>query len=264
MSYKVQFPFAYDENNNLVLVEDIDIEHRHEHSYHCPSCGHSMLPRLGEHNAKHFYHSDNQKCGVESYVHKVGKELLLERFLSEKTFLIKFKQKALCELYQTCDVRKQAQQNHPIYSRPLYRNRRSICEVIIVKEFDLKDWYDTAEIEKEYYLYDGSVFRPDVLLSSTSCPSRPPFFLEVCYKHSCSNEKRESGIRILEVKIDSLSDLSRIKDIRVFSQNRQISLINVRKETTCTKKVIKEYSLGVPCSFKNLINLSWIIKNQKG
>ena len=256
MSYKVQFPFAYDENNNLVLVEDIDIGHRHEHSYHCPSCGHSMRPRLGEHNAKHFYHSDNQKCGVESYIHKVGKELLLERFLSEETFIIRFKQKALCELYQTCVIRKRAQQNHPFY-----KNRTCKCEAIIEKEIDLKEWYDTAEIEKEYYLYDGSVFRPDVLLSSVSCPNRPPFFFEVCYKHPCSDEKRESGIRILEVRIDSMSDLAKIKDIKVFSHNRQISLFNVRKETICTKKIIMEHS-DVPCKLNDLINLSWMIKNQ--
>lgn len=54
MSSSIQYPFAFDENNNLVFIEDIDPEHRHNHTYHCPNCGHEMTPRLGPHNAKHF------------------------------------------------------------------------------------------------------------------------------------------------------------------------------------------------------------------
>lgn len=38
----ILYPFALDENKNLVFIEDVDKEHRHDHTYTCPDCGHVM------------------------------------------------------------------------------------------------------------------------------------------------------------------------------------------------------------------------------
>lgn len=189
----IQYPFALNESGVLTSIETIDVAHRHDHSYRCPKCGREMRPRLGEKRAKHFYHSDNHECRVESYIHYVGKHLLFERFYSEKPLILEYERQVKCEQWNQCTVRG-------------WNN--SICmlppEIV---SFDLKEYYDTAALEKEWAGY-----RPDVLLTSSADPSRPPFFLEVCYRHPCTEEKCNSGIKILEIRINDVSELLRLKD----------------------------------------------------
>ena len=80
MLSQVQYPYAYDENDRLVFIGDVDKEHRYDHSYSCPECGQEMRPRLGNKQAHCFYHFHCEACEYESYVHRVGKELLYKRF----------------------------------------------------------------------------------------------------------------------------------------------------------------------------------------
>lgn len=194
----IQYPFALDESGVLTAIESVDAGHRHDHSYRCPKCGREMRPRLGEKRTKHFYHSDNYECSVESYIHSVGKRLLYDRFYSEKPLIVEYERQVKCELWNQCTVRGW---------------NDSICMLSPEKvSFNLKEYYDTAVLEKEW-----AGFRPDVLLTSSVAPSRPPFFLEVCYRHPCSVEKRNSGIRILEIKLSDVSELLRLKDEDVIS-----------------------------------------------
>ena len=59
MAAPIQYPYAFDEDNNLVFIGDVVKEHRYDHVYHCPNCGGEMLPRLGEHNEHCFAHAGN-------------------------------------------------------------------------------------------------------------------------------------------------------------------------------------------------------------
>lgn len=189
----IQYPFALDERGVLTAIESVDAGHRHDHSYRCPKCGREMRPRLGEKRTKHFYHSDNHECNVESYIHYVGKRLLYDRFYSKKPMIVEYERQVKCELWNQCSVRNW---------------NYGICMLSPEKvSFDLKEYYDTAALEKEW-----AGFRPDVLLTSSVDPSRPPFFLEVCFRHPCTVEKRNSGIKILEIKISDVSELLHLKD----------------------------------------------------
>ena len=141
MSSEIQYPYAYDENNNLVFIEDIAPERRSEHSYHCPECGREMRPRLGQHNQKHFYHSDNHKCGIESYLHKTAKLLLAERINDRnRSLFIELKPSRPCMFTDTC------------------KEEQSYCWIRSEsKKFNLTAYYDLpAEIEarqKQYEYY---------------------------------------------------------------------------------------------------------------
>lgn len=206
-SLGILYPFAFDEDENLVIIHSIVKERRYDHKYSCPSCGQEMRPRLGEKRARCFYHYHSIPCDSESYIHRVGKELLYRRFTdSHAAFIVEYNQSAKCDLRDSCSC--------------IRFNSESPCNSISERKLvDLKGLFDTADIEKEYTTADGTSFRPDVLLSNKTNPNQRPLFLEIDYKHPCSETKIRSGVIILEFKVSNIVDLPRISSARVFSEN---------------------------------------------
>ena len=76
----IRYRTAFDENNNLVDIRDVSKEERHEHTYRCIMCGEVLLPRLGNERARHFYHGKDTTCDGESYIHKLAKLRIKEKF----------------------------------------------------------------------------------------------------------------------------------------------------------------------------------------
>lgn len=194
---RIQYPYALDENENLVYIQDVLKETRHEHQYHCPECGKTMLPRLGEHNAKHFYHSENQKCGVESYIHSVAKRILAARFNDRtRPFMVSFRVHSVCCKKESCAF-----------------YQKQFCEDDIMRSFDLHKEYDLPAREEVRLKYNSAIeFQPDVVLQSSSSKHQP-FYLEVWYKHKSSPEKIQSNNLIIEIRVRDISDL---KDLDTF------------------------------------------------
>lgn len=239
----IQYPFAYDENNNLVFIKDVDREHRGEHSYHCPNCGEPMRPRLGEHNVWHFAH-DNHQCSQESYIHKTAKLLLAERFNSRSApFNICFRVWGKCGFYSTCP---QADE---------YRCRLPVPPTI--KKYNLLDYYDLpAETEVDITEPDGEThFRPDVLLRSSN-PKRHPIFIEVFYKHKSEIDKLKSGHRIVEIRLRGMEDLEALKTETCLRESDNIKYYNFtnpvwpRDIVEATLKYAEECEC--PCSTNHL------------
>ena len=241
----VQYPFAYDEESRLIDILTIDIEHRYDHTYLCPECGQEMRPRLGKKQAHCFYHFRCEACESESYVHRVGKELLYKRFYDPgRPFLIEFNQDVRCDQWSTCQVREK---------------QSTVCDTLLQpKRIDLKDWYDTAEIEKEIDVEGAGTFRADVMLYSKANSKRAPFFLEVCYKHPCSEEKKASGIKILELKVNDVRELSRILTVDCFKATESLSVksfpavfYNLKEKTMSRQEILKELAYEdryIPCT----------------
>lgn len=211
MTSEVQYPYAYDENNNLVFIEDIAPEHRSEHSYHCPECGGEMKPRLGQYNQKHFYHCDNHKCGIESYLHKTAKLLLAERINDRnRPLFIELSPSRPCKFTETC------------------KEEKDNCWIIPnLQKFNLSTHYNLpAEIEADIIEADGEThYRPDVLLKSTD-PKRKEVFIEVFYKHKSSVDKIESGHRIIEIRVRSLADLESLRKVDILEEGDCVKFYN--------------------------------------
>ena len=202
----ILYPFAFDENNKRVFIGDIEKEHRHDHTYKCPDCGTPMLPRLGEKNIWHFYHSGNHSCDKESYIHAVAKGILADRFNDRtKPFKIRLKYYYRCKKRESCKWYK-----HEGFSCIESRN----------EEFDLHDTYDLPARE-EIWLKDStqSIFRPDVVLESSSSKHNP-IFLEVYHKHKCSDNKKQSGHHIIEISVNDFSDLVSLQDLELEPSER--------------------------------------------
>ena len=208
---KIQYPYAFDEDNNLVYIEDIDKDHRHDHTYHCPDCGHPMLPRLGEKNAKHFYHSDNHSCNKESYIHSVAKRILANRF-NDRTqpFKIKLWNSFFCKEQDSCKWFDQ-----------------QFCEYCRMDEYNLHEKYDLPARE-EVWLKNGpqEVFRPDVVLESSSSKHKP-IYLEVYHKHKCSDKKLQSGNHIIEIRVKDFTELVSLQTLAL-EQSERVNFQNFK------------------------------------
>ena len=77
----VKYHYALDEQDRLVCIDDVSIEDRQAHSYHCRNCGAGMIPRMSKVRSRHFAHrSDEDNCGNETYLHKLSKRLMKEKF----------------------------------------------------------------------------------------------------------------------------------------------------------------------------------------
>ena len=82
--------YALDENGDTIFIKDITIDTRHK-KYYCKNCGGEMIPVLGEVREKHFRHKViTPSCSYESYIHKIGKEKLMNRFYKHESFLISY------------------------------------------------------------------------------------------------------------------------------------------------------------------------------
>ena len=78
------------------------------------------------------------------------------------------------------------------------------CSGITLRTVDLKEFYDTCEIEG---VHNG--FRADVLLTNSHDPTIQPLFLEIVVSHECTREKLDCGCRIIEMKVQNESEILR-------------------------------------------------------
>lgn len=211
----IQYPYAYSEDGQLISISSIDVTHRYDHKYSCPGCGQEMRPRIGEHNAPHFYHYAGHKCSVESYLHKTAKLILAERLNDrEHPFLIVFRPHRPCINIETCE---KALWDCQVLSKP--------------QEYNLSAYYDLpAEIEG--ITEDGDkMFRPDVLLRSSN-PKRKDIFIEVFYKHKSTINKVKSGNRIIEIRIKELANLEALRTTDRLKEGEDIRFFNFSQPAT--------------------------------
>lgn len=222
MAAQIQYPYAFDENNNLVFIDDVVKENRYDHTYHCPNCGGEMLTRLGEHNKHCFAHAGNQKCSGESYLHKAAKLLLARRFNERsKPFKIGLTSERPCDKLGTCP-----DGTDKCYLLPEY------------KEFDLMEFYDLpAEVEVDILGPGGEThFTPDAMLRSSN-PKRSDIFIEVYYKHKVTKDKIASGHQIIEIRVRELADLKGLEETECFKESKDVLFYNFKPRTVTPEQI---------------------------
>ena len=181
----IRFHNAADNEGRIVNIDEVTRDKRAP-KYFCIGCGAEMSAVLGEKREHHFRHKE-AACSWESYLHKLGKKKLKERFETNKDFIIEYFVEYVCEKSKGCKL-------ECVYSNQKC-NRRELHYV------NLKDLYDRCQ---EEVTYKG--FRADLMLSHSEHPERKPLFLEISVTHDCEPEKIKSGIRIIELKIVSEND----------------------------------------------------------
>ncbi|MEE3483081.1 MAG: competence protein CoiA family protein [Bacteroidales bacterium] len=206
---KIRYRTAYDENNNLIDIKDVFKEDRNKHTYHCITCGEPLLPRLGDERARHFYHKKDTVCDGESYLHKLAKLRLKEKFDNSPHFYISYNAYYICSNEQ-CKL------------------RNDNCKKPIVDyRIDLKEYYDKATIESPI-----KGFVADVLLTNSKDSKISPVLLEIRVAHACEHEKLNSGLKIIEFHIKQESDVNALINQSQF----------VESPYDLKKRIIKFYS----------------------
>lgn len=186
---KQDYSFALSEDSKLVKADYANKEYK----YVCPYCKSPMILRRGAVRKAHFAHKSDasEKCSYDNYLHKTAEIRIKECFDTATEFNIIFSSKVTCNV-TSCPV-----------------NMRNRCSWVASKSVDIKKFYDTCSIEKGI-----DRFVADLILTSSTHPNREPIIIEIFVTHKSSQEKIDSGFRIIEIKIASEEDIENIVESR--------------------------------------------------
>lgn len=172
---------AIDKNGNLIHVSAVTEESRHD-GYRCVCCNDELVPVLGKKNAHHFRHKTDA-CSYESYIHKIWKRRVQDNFYKSKSFKVSYFVATPCKETHSCQIKKHVP--------------NAKCNVFYIQTIDLKQEYDTCVEEQVYMGYKG-----DLVLTNSKQVEKEPLFIEIAFTHNCEEAKIDTGIRIIELKVN--------------------------------------------------------------
>ena len=183
---KYQFAYLDDDRNEIISINEITTANRKQFKYRCIGCGHELLPRAigSKYKKPHFYHKELVECSGETYIHKLAKKLLKQKFDSSDKFLVAYPVKKDCSK-KSCRLRNI--NCHKEYER---------------EEIDLKKFYDTCSVEANI-----NGFVADLLLTNSLNSKIKPVLIEICVTHACEEFKLNSGLKIIEISIKKEQDV---------------------------------------------------------
>ena len=211
----VKYRYALDHNNQIIeissnlVIRGID--------YVCLSCGKTLRPVKGKIRKNHFRHKAQVICSFESYLHNLAKLMFFQTYsdcLSEgRPFFFEYKAPHVCEACK---------------SGP--------CTIgYMLQEIDLTRHFQGIFLETA----DES-FVPDILLKGKDTK----IYIEIVVTHFTTENKEQSGTRIIEVVVSDESDIDLIsscrisqQDPRVLTHNFQPSPIPQNDPEQCQKRL---------------------------
>ena len=243
-SNDVIYWYAFNENEELINIEDIDENYRKEHKFYCIYCHDEMIASLKDDiKRRHFRHKNINVCVFDHYLHTLSEYLFKKAYDSSDSFYLEY------NVNYTCDTTN-------------CRYKTDGCQERKLEKYNLKKWYPNCEIEKEVEDKEGNKYIADILLTSND--SRiPPMLIEIFVTHECTEQKRHSGLRIAEIKINSENDIKMLCDSHKISENYMVSLYNFKREKTgafesellryvyCSDK--GSYTKNISCREHNMI-----------
>lgn len=183
----VKYGHALDEQGRLLSIKQAYLEREAGHSYYCIGCGAGMRTRLGVVRDWHFAHrAEEEHCNSETYLHKLAKRLIREKFEKDEPFEVGYYRDVICSDKESCPFSKADE-----------------CLVNKLETFDLKEFYDTCEEERSV-----GGFVADLLLTNSSKPDRAPVLIEIQVSHKSTPQKCDSGLRIIEIRVKSEDDIT--------------------------------------------------------
>ena len=216
MKYSVKYKRVFDKDGNIIDISTVNKDNRLPEYYsigtHTP-----MIAALGEKYQDYFRAKRGYQLNPETELHEYVKRVLKHRFETEDHFYIKYYRKEYCPNEKDC-----------IFYDELNKGCGKLDSQLC--EYDLKDYYDTATIEGGY---DG--FVADVLLTSSS-HNRRPVFLEVAVTHPCTEEKKASGHKIIELSVscedDAYCELKQTESSIFYQRGAKIKFHNFEDKIT--------------------------------
>lgn len=202
-------------DGKLCFVDTITSEFRKNHKFYCLSCGEEMVANLKDDNhRRHFKHKNKTECNSETYLHNLAKKMLAEHFMKSEHFYVSYKIKDCCPQQNQCKYLSKSCTNKT--------HERSV---------DLKKFYQHCKIEKTVIGTDQKRYVADICLLSDN-PKTPPMLIEIYVSHACTDEKKYSGLWIMEIPIRSEDDIKQYceTDTYVEGESTGIELFNIEKK----------------------------------
>lgn len=161
-----------------------------DHDYACLGCGGRMIARRGSERVWHFAHyKPNSTCGSETYLHRAGKRIFLERFESGQAIPLIVNRAVRCSRSEDAGG---------------FCNKRDVRAV----DYDLRAMFDFAREEAGI---DG--LRADVLLSNTATGA--VLLVEIAVTHYIEGRKAAGDYPVLEIPLYTDDDLARLRSLPI-------------------------------------------------
>ena len=219
-----QYRYAYDSLGSLVDVIELSPDRsKLDQQYICIGCGEPLTAKTkGQKKEKHFSHKvENASCTRETYLHKLGKQ-------------------AFFDVYSQCleaHVPFTIILSHPLHCSTYKTLLGDICSQETTKQVHLlTQYYDQIKLEKR----DGQ-FIPDVIIFN-KIDTTKKVYVEIAVTHFLSTEKLSSNNRIIEIPIQTETDVEKIRthcltsaDAKFLNFDPKIIHITRKDECECAK-----------------------------
>lgn len=201
----IRYKYALNSEKQTVYIGELertpDLKNQ---VFTCISCEKLLIPRLGKIRQKHFAHKYVDNCSEETYLHRLVKTLFVQEYQkcldSQIPFHLELDIDQICNTYES--------------------NLGITCELESIKKvFDLTKRYTSVFLETR----EGE-FIPDILLSNDSGSKK--LFVEIAVTHSLTEKKANSSFNIIEIQIESESDVDFIHQRLIKQSDPKVKLIN--------------------------------------
>ncbi len=194
--------FALDVSNNIIDIKNTNGSDGQR--YFCPYCHKEMITKRGNIRQWHFAHKTS-KCSYDGYLHSIAEIMIMDWFNKKESVMLSIDNYEKCDKYDNC----------------AFRDDRN-CKRMKRIPFDLKKYYSKCIQERKYMDFVADLY-------CESNASHPPIFIEIFVTHECSQEKKSSGIRIIELVVQSEEDILNIVNSSNLIESNMVRLYNFKR-----------------------------------
>lgn len=199
-----------------------------------------MITKRGQIRQWHFAHKADA-CSYDKYLHSTAEIMIMDWFNKQKSIMLVMNTFEKCNMYDECKF-----------------SHSDSCKRKTTIQHDLKKYYSRCKREQGY-----SGFVADLLCENIKS-NDIPIFIEIFVTHECSYEKKNSGIRIIEFKIESEKDILNIVRSSQIKEGINVRLYNFKRKDVSTDNIsfpFQKYILFP--TMKCYVNKSLTCKNYK-
>lgn len=202
-SHKLQH-FALDDSSNIIDIKNTNDADGHR--YFCPFCHKEMITKRGNIRQWHFAHKSD-KCSYDKYLHSIAEIMIMDWFNKKETVMLFMDNYEKCNKYGNC----------------VFYDEKN-CKGTRIVQFDLKKYYSKCIQEHGYKGFVADLY------CENHNNSNSPIFIEIFVTHECSQEKKSSEIRIIELTIQSEEDILNIVNSNELVESEMVRLYNFRRK----------------------------------
>lgn len=198
---------ALDQDNNIVDIKNTEDNKK----YYCPFCHKEMITKRGAIREWHFAHK-SEACSYDSYLHSIAEFMIMDWFNSNDQIMLYMSTKEKCNKFKEC---------------AFYNDEN--CSGTKEVTYNLKNYYTKCTRE-----YGHQGFIADLFCEHNS-NLNAPIFIEIDVTHKCSQDKINSGIRIIEIPIQSEEDILNITRSLCLIEGKTVRLYNFKRKESLSE-----------------------------